>query len=61
MVIYVVAILNSPPKKIRAIFQQVKSKQKHKVMSTLEMILKEGEEIGLKKGEETWNEKRSNY
>ena len=55
MAVYLVTIMNSPPEEIRKLFQQVKGNQKKAVMSTLEMILKEGEEkgkaIGIKEGE----------
>ncbi|MFK7978349.1 MAG: Rpn family recombination-promoting nuclease/putative transposase [Saprospiraceae bacterium] len=50
---YVLNFTNRSPKEIKNIFKELDLKiDKNRIMSTLDMILKEGEAIGLKRGEE---------
>jgi predicted transposase/invertase (TIGR01784 family) len=50
---YILGIIERSPKEIQETFNNLDlSISKDKIMSTLEMLLKEGEEIGIKKGEE---------
>ncbi len=49
---YVLSFTNRSPKEIKNIFKELNLKiDKNRIMSTLDMILKEGEAIGLKRGE----------